>query len=131
MDKKSELKNYLNFMYEFYKNSNYNYFVEKCLNYNIKINDYNKNIDKLSKNIYLMLLDNVDKSISKIKYNECRFYYNLSIFHSDNANYNSSIILDIPVFEDNYEKIALNLFNYFIENSFDFTMKFYKILKND
>ena len=131
MDKKSELKNYLNFMYEFYKNSNYNYFVEKCLNYNIKINDYNKNIDKLSKNIFLMLLDNVDKSISKIKYNECRFYYNLSIFHSDNVNYNSSIILDIPVFEDNYEKIALNLFNYFIENSFDFTMKFYKILKND
>ena len=131
MDRKNNLKKYLKNLYEFYKNNNYNCFVEKCLNYNIKIGDYNKNIDKLSKNVFLNLLNNVDMSISKIKYNECKFYYNLSIINEENINYNMPINIDIPVFEDNYEKIALNIFRFFLDNSFDFSMRFYKVLKND
>ena len=44
MEEKKEIENYLKNLYDFYEKSNYKYFVEKCLSFNIKIGDYNKSI---------------------------------------------------------------------------------------
>ena len=48
----------------------------------------------------------------------------------ENNKFKNNIIIDIPVFEDNYEKITLNIINYLIEHRFNFSFKFYKLLKN-
>jgi hypothetical protein len=42
----------------------------------------------------------------------------------------NKIIVDIPIFEENYEYVAKLIFNYLNENKINFAMKFYKLLKN-
>lgn len=130
MDRKIEIENYLKILYDFYKKSSFKFFVEKCLSFNIKIGDYNKNIDNLSKKVFNSVLNSLSRIENKVEYKETRFFYYLNVKSVDNNKFKSNIILDIPVFEDNYEKIALNILNYLILNEFNFKMKFYKTMKN-
>lgn len=130
MNKKEELNNYLKYMFEFYEKHNFKFFMEKCLNYNIKIGDYGKNIDNLSRNVFSNLLKSIPQGTIKFEYKNYINYYYLSVFSLENNKVKYNIVVDIPVFEDNYERVVLRIFNYFLENKVNFSMKFYKKLKN-
>ena len=130
MNKKNEVENFLNILYEFYKKNNYKFFVEKCLGYNIKIGDYNKNITTLSNKLFNNVLNCLSGVECRKEYKETKYYYYLNVKMIENNKFKNNIIIDIPVFEDNYEKITLNIINYLIEHRFNFSFKFYKLLKN-
>ena len=130
MNKKNEVENFLNILYEFYKKSNYKFFVEKCLSFNVKIGDYNKNISVLSNKVFNNVLNSLSGIECKKEYKETRFYYHLCVNLIENNKFKNNIIVDVPVFEDNYEKIALNITNYLVEHKFNFSLRFYKLLKN-
>ena len=130
MEEKKEIENYLKNLYEFYEKSNYKYFVEKCLSFNIKIGDYNKNISSLSKKVYEFILNQLLVNNSRVEYKECNSYYYLNVLYSDNKFLDNNIIVDIPLFEENYEHVANIIFSYLNDNKINFSMKFYKLLKN-
>lgn len=130
MNKKSEVENFLNIMYEFYKKNSYKFFVEKCLSFNIKIGDYNKNISTLSSKVFNNVLNSLSGMECRKEYKETRHYYYLNVNMIENNKFKNNIIVDIPVYEDNYEKVALNITSYLVDHKFNFSFKFYKLLKN-
>ena len=130
MNKKNEIENFLNNLYDFYKKSNYKFFMEKSLSFNIKIGDYNKNISSLSNKVFNCVLNSLSGIECKKEYREYKYYYYLNVNLLQNNKFKNKIIVDIPVFEDNYEKIALIITNYLIEHKYNFSFKFYKLLKN-
>ena len=131
MEEKKEIENYLKNLYEFYKKSNYKYFVEKCLSFNIKIGDFNKNINSLSKKVYDSLLNSLNNIDCRAEYRETFNYYYLKLEYSESLSYINKIIVDVPVFEENYEYVANIIYRYLAENKINFSMKLYKLLKND
>lgn len=130
MEEKKEIENYLKKLYEFYEKSNYKYFVEKCLSFNIKIGDYNKNISSLSKKVYEGILNSLNNSDCRTEYRETNYYYYLKLEYSNAPSCVNKIIVDIPVFEENYEYAANLIYKYLDSNKFNFSMKFYKLMKN-
>ena len=87
MEEKNEIENYLKNLYEFYKKSNFKYFVEKCLSFNIKIGDYNKNINLLSKKVYDSLLNELINTESRIEYKEDNSYYYIGVKYIFNTQF--------------------------------------------
>ena len=130
MNKKDDVEKYLKNLYEFYKKSNFKYFVEKCLSFNVRIGDYNKDISSLSNKVYNLLLNNVIPGNGNINYCETDSYYQIYIFKKEIEDFDMNIIVDIPVFDDNYEKVSLILFNFLYSNEINFKMRFYKKFKN-
>ena len=130
MNKKNEVEKFLNTLYEFYKKSNFNFFVEKCLSFNIKIGDYNKNISSLSNKVFNNVLNSISGIDCKKEYRETKSCYYLNVNLIQNNKFKNNIIVDVPVFEDNYEIVALNITKYLVDHRFNFSLKFYKLLKN-
>ena len=130
MNKVEELNNYLKNMYNFYEKNNFKFFFEKCMNYNIKIGDYGKDIDLLSRKVFTSVLNAMPQESVKFEYKNYVNYYYLGVFNLDNNKVKYNIIVDIPVFEDNYERIALKILKFLLDNKVNFSMKFYKKLKN-
>ena len=87
MNKKNEIENFLINLYDFYKKSNYKFFMEKCLSFNIKIGDYNKNISSLSNKVFNNVLNSLSRIECKKEYREYKYYYYLNV----NLNYISWI----------------------------------------
>ena len=130
MNKVEELNNYLKNMYNFYEKNNFKFFFEKCMDYNIKIGDYGKDIDLLSRKVFTSVLSAMPQESVKFEYKNYINYYYLSVSNLDNNKVKYNIIVDIPVFEDNYERIALKVLKFLLDNKVNFSMKFYKKLKN-
>ena len=130
MSKIEEINNYLKNMYDFYEKNNFKFFLEKCMNYNIKIGDFGKDIDLLSRKVFTSVLNAMPQESVKFEYKNYISYYYLNVSNLDNNKVKYNIIVDIPVFEDNYERIALKSLKFLIDNKINFSMKFYKKLKN-
>lgn len=130
MNKVEELNNYLKNMYDFYQKSNFKFFLEKCMNYNIKIGDYGKDIDLLSRKVFSSVLNAMPQESVKFEYKNYINCYYLNVFSLNNNKVKYNIIVDVPVFEDNYERIALKCLKFLLDNKVNFSMKFYKKLKN-
>ena len=130
MNKKDELNNYFKIMYDFYEKNNFKFFLEKCMNYNIKIGDFGKDIDFLSRKVFTSVLNAMPQESIKFEYKNYINYYYLNVFNLQNNKVKYNIIVDVPVFEDNYERIALKCLKFLVDNKINFSMKFYKKLKN-
>lgn len=130
MEEKTRINNFIKDMYVIYSKNNFNFFVEKCLNYNIKIGNYKKNIIQLSKKVFSKIIAQCTENKAKIEYKELKFSFNLSVKKIDNNINTERVILDIPVFEDNYEKIATILTNFLIQEKIEFSIYLYKLIKN-
>lgn len=130
MNKKDELNNYFKIMYDFYEKNNFKFFLEKCMNYNIKIGDFGKDIDFLSRKVFTSVLNAMPQESIKFEYKNYINYYYLNVSNLQNNKVKYNIIVDVPVFEDNYERIALKCLKFLVDNKINFSMKFYKKLKN-
>lgn len=128
MEQKTNLENYLKNMFEYYKDNNFESFINKILSYNIAIGSYKKDISIISKKIFNDLLK-LDFNKNFVTYNEYNSYFYIENI-DDKKNKRHDILLDIPIFEDNYEFIANSLVKYCFENNINFSIKLNKKLKN-
>lgn len=128
MEQKNNFESYLKTMFEYYKDNNFESFVNKILSYNIAIGSYKKDISIISKKIFTDLLK-LDFNKNYVIYNEYDNYFYIENI-DDKKNKKHNILLDIPVFEDNYEFIANSLVKYCFENNINFSIKLNKKLKN-
>ena len=55
MKEEFNFENYLINMYQFYLKSNFDTFIEKNLNYNIRIGNYKKNIEYITNKIFIII----------------------------------------------------------------------------
>ena len=120
MKEEFNFENYLINMYQFYLKSNFDTFIEKNLNYNIRIGNYKKNIEYITNKI-LSEIKNKNKNILNFKE-----YY---VVQSENIikKIDNNIYIDIPVFEENFQKIALIIFNYLFKNKISYKLYLSKI----
>jgi len=100
------------------------------MDYNIKIGEYGKDIVLLSRKVFTSVLNAMPQESIKFEYKNYINYYYLNVFNLQNNKVKYNIIVDVPVFEDNYERIALKCLKFLVDNKINFSMKFYKKLKN-
>ena len=78
MNKKEELNNYFKIMYDFYEKNNFKFFLEKCMNYNIKIGDFGKDIDFLSRKVFTSILNAMPQESVRFEYKNYINYYDIN-----------------------------------------------------
>lgn len=125
-----QIENYFKNIYTIYEQKSFQEFVENCLSYNVRIGDYNKNIIQISKKIFEQILSILPESKSKFSYKEFKFSYKINLEYNLRNNPTPEVIIDVPVFENNYEKITIKLLNFFIENKINSKIKLMKVVKN-
>lgn len=125
-----QIENYFKNIYTIYEQKSFQEFVETCLSYNVRIGDYNKNIIQISKKIFEQILSILPESKSKFSYKEFKFSYKINLEYNLRNNPTPEVIIDVPVFENNYEKITIKLLNFFIENKINSKIKLMKVVKN-
>lgn len=130
MNKKELLENYLKKLYKIYEEKNFDFFVNTILSYNIRIGDYNKNIFNISKKIFDEILLQLPESKAKFSYKEFNNYYKINIIYNVYNDPTPKVIIDVPLFIENYEKITINLTNFLIKNKINSYIKLQKLLKN-
>ena len=130
MNKKELLENYLKKLYKIYEEKNFDTFVNTILSYNIRIGDYNKNISTISKKIFDKILLLLPESKAKFSYKDFNNFYKINIIYNVYNDPTPKVIIDVPVFIENYEKIAINLTNFLIKNKINSYIKLQKISKN-
>lgn len=126
---KQEIKEYLKKLYTIYEQKNFDEFVSTCLSYNVRIGDYQKNISNLTKKVFDKILSVLPSSKSKFSYKEFIYSYKINLEYKS-VNSVSEVIIDVPVFENNYETITLRILNFLIENQINSKIKLMKIVKN-
>lgn len=127
---KMQIENYFKNIYTIYEQKSFQEFVETCLSYNVRIGDYNKNIIQISKKIFEQILSILPESKSKFSYKEFKFSYKINLEYNLRNNPTPEVIIDVPVFENNYEKITIKLLNFFIENKINSKIKLMKVVRN-
>lgn len=130
MNKKELLENYLKKLYKIYEEKNFDFFVNTILSYNIRIGDYNKNIFNISKKIFDEILLQLPESKAKFSFKEFNNYYKINIIYNVYNDPTPKVIIDVPLFIENYEKITINLTNFLIKNKINSYIKLQKISKN-
>ena len=125
-----QIENYFKNIYTIYEQKSFQEFVETCLSYNVRIGDYNKNIIQISKKIFEQILSILPESKSKFSYKEFKFSYKINLEYNLRNNPTPEVIIDVPVFENNYEKITIKLLKFFIENKINSKIKLMKVVKN-
>lgn len=130
MNKKELLENYLKKLYKIYEEKSFDFFVNTILSYNIRIGDYNKNIFNISKKIFDEILLQLPESKAKFSYKEFNNYYKINIIYNVYNDPTPKVIIDVPLFIENYEKITINLTNFLIKNKINSYIKLQKISKN-
>ena len=126
---KQEIEEYLKKLYTIYEQKNFDEFVSTCLSYNVRIGDYQKNISNLTKKVFDKILSVLPSSKSKFSYKEFIYSYKINLEYKS-VNSVSEVIIDVPVFENNYETITLRILNFLIENQINSKIKLMKIVKN-
>ena len=130
MNKKELLENYLKKLYKIYIEKDFNEFVNTILSYNIRIGDYKKDISSLAKKIFDEVLLLLPESKAKFSYKEFNNFYKINIIYKVYNDPTPKVIIDVPVFIENYEKITLNLINFLIENKINSYVKLQKKSQN-
>lgn len=130
MNKKILFENYLKKLYKIYEEKSFNEFVNTILSYNIRLGDYRKDISSISKKIFDTILAFLPESKAKFSYKEFDNFFKINlIFHVYNDP-TPKVIIDIPVFLENYEKITLNLIKFLTETKINSYIKLQKVSKN-
>ena len=109
MNKKELLENYLKKLYKIYEEKNFDTFVNTILSYNIRIGDYNKNISTISKKIFDKILLLLPESKAKFSYKDFNNFYKINIIYNVYNDPTPKVIIDVPVFIENYEKITIKI----------------------
>lgn len=130
MNKKELLENYLKKLYKIYIEKDFNEFVNTILSYNIRIGDYKKDISSISKKIFDEILLLLPESKAKFSYKEFTNFYKINIIYKIYNDPTPKVIIDVPVFIENFEKITLNLTNFLIENKINSYIKIQKVSQN-
>ncbi len=130
MNKKELLENYLKKLYKIYVEKNFDEFVNTILSYNIRIGDYKKDISSITKKIFDEILVMLPQSKAKFSYKEFNNFYKINMIYKVYNDPTPKVIIDVPVFIENYEKITLNLISFLIENKINSYVKLQKISKN-
>lgn len=130
MNKKELLENYLKKLYKIYVEKDFNEFVNTILSYNIRIGDYNRDISLISKKIFNEILVLLPESKVKFSYKEFNNFYKINIIYKEYNDPTPKVIIDVPVFIENYEKISINLIKFLIENKINSYIKLQKVSKN-
>lgn len=123
------LEEYIKKLFNTYINHSYSDFYNIALNYNIKIGDYNIDIEKQSKNLLNKIISLINNNNAVISYKEFNNFFKLNVKFNENNNFYQPII-DIPVFLDNYEKICIEITKYLISNKYNFNYRFRKKYRN-
>lgn len=130
MNKKELLENYLKKLYKIYIEKDFNEFVNTILSYNIRIGDYKKDISSISKKIFDEILVLLPESKAKFSYKEFTNFYKINIIYKEYNDPTPKVIIDVPVFIENYEKITNNLIKFLIENKINSYIKLQKVSQN-
>ena len=109
MNKKELLKKYLEKLYKIYSEKSFSDFVNTILSYNIRIGDYGKDISLISKEVFNKILTLIPESKAKFSYKEFYNFFKINITYKIYNDPTPKVTMDIPVFIDNFEKIALSL----------------------
>lgn len=130
MNKKELLENYLKKMYIIYIEKDFNEFVNTILSYNIRIGDYKKDISSISKSIFDEILVLLPESKAKFSYKEFNNFYKINIIYKVYNDPTPKVIIDVPLFIENYKKITINLTKFLIENKINSYIKLQKVSQN-
>lgn len=130
MNKKELLENYLKKLYKIYIEKDFNEFVNTILSYNIRIGDYKKDISSISKKIFDEILVLLPESKAKFSYKEFINFYKINIIYKEYNDPTPKVIIDVPVFIENYEKITNNLIKFLLENKINSYIKLQKVSQN-
>ena len=130
MNKKELLENYLKKMYIIYIEKDFNEFVNTILSYNIRIGDYKKDISSISKSIFDEILVLLPESKAKFSYKEFNNFYKINIIYKVYNDPTPKVIIDVPLFIENYKKIIINLTKFLIENKINSYIKLQKVSQN-
>lgn len=130
MQQKETLENFLKRLFIVYKEKNMNYFFDECYKYNIDIRKYKKDISSLTKKVFDNILNILPESKARFSYKEFNYFYKINLEFTKYNSPTPDITMDIPVFDDNLEKISNILVKFIIDNKINSTIKINKIYKN-
>ena len=130
MQQKETLENFLKRLFIVYKEKNMNYFFDECYKYNIDIRKYKKDISSLTKKLFDNILNILPESKARFSYKEFDYFYKINLEFTKYNSPTPDITMDIPVFDDNLEKISNILVKFIIDNKINSTIKINKIYKN-
>ena len=125
-----QIENYFKKLYTIYEQKNFEEFINTCLSFNVKIGDLNKNIIQITKKIFEQILSILPESKAKFSYKEFKYSYKINLEYNLQNVSIPDIIIDVPVFENNYEKITIKILNFLIENKMNSKIKLMKVVKN-
>ena len=127
MNDKNLINNYLKNIYEFYIKNDFNSYCDKVLSYNIKIGDHRKDISKITEKVFTNILNDITNKGINFKYKNLENRYELYI-NTDTVAYKKyNVVLDIPVFIDNFDKISNIIINFLIANNVKCYISLYKL----
>lgn len=130
MNNKEILEKYLINLFNIYKDKNFGEFIDLCLNYNIRIGDYKKNISNESKKVFDSILEILPSSKPRLSYKEFINSYKINVVYTYVNESTPKVIMDIPVFLENYEKIILRIIQMLVKERINFNIKLLKEYKN-
>lgn len=130
MNKKEIFENYIKNLYGVYTEKNFDEFINSALNYNIRIGNYRSDISLISKNLFNKILSRLPESKAKFSYKEFKHSFKINLLYTLENDPTPQIIIDVPVFVENLEKITLNILEFIIENKINCNIKFLKVVKN-
>ncbi len=130
MNNRDDIEQYFIDLYRKTKNCNFEMFIETVFNYNIKIGDYNKPLFfDLQKNIFDSLTNDIP-IMPEVKYWESLGYINSFILFNKFFKYYSKIVLDIPIFDYDMDKICPAIIKFIIYNTITCKISVHKKIKN-
>lgn len=130
MSNKEIFEKYLINLANIYIDKSFKEFIDTCLNYNIRIGDYRKDISKESKKVFDSVLAVLPSSKPRLSYKEFNYSYKINVVYTYENESTAKIMIDVPVFIENYEKIVLRIIDYLTKERINFNIKLSKIYKN-
>lgn len=130
MNNKEILEKYLINLFNIYRDKSFDDFINLCLNYNIRIGDYKKNISLESKKVFDSILEILPSSKPRLSYKEFIHSYKINVIYTYENESTSKVIMDIPVFLENYHKIVIRMVEFLIKERINFNIKLMKEYKN-
>lgn len=125
-----QIENYFKKLYTIYEQKNFEEFINTSLSFNVKIGDLNKNINQITKKIFEQILSILPESKAKFSYKEFKYSYKINLEYNLQNVSIPDVIIDVPVFENNYEKITIKILNFLIDNKINSKIKLMKVVKN-